>query len=85
MLHRFHDPSSLEESRNMSMFLAMHNSILTELKLGLQGVNGSEDLMCDIVNTCVNIYENRSYLTPNEKHGCIQVEFSNGSSCMSVD
>lgn len=36
---------------------------------------GYEELLADIVNLCVDYYENKMYLTPSEKHMLLKVSF----------
>ncbi len=36
-------------------------------------INGYEELLADIVNLCVDYYENKMYLTPSEKHMLLKV------------
>lgn len=36
-------------------------------------IPGYEELLADIVNLCVDYYENKMYLTPNEKHMLLKV------------
>ena len=38
------------------------------LQQQLEVISGYEELLADIVNLCVDYYENRMYLTPSEKH-----------------
>uniref|UniRef100_H2YIL7 Cytoplasmic FMR1-interacting protein n=1 Tax=Ciona savignyi TaxID=51511 RepID=H2YIL7_CIOSA len=79
-LKKMSDPQSIQESQNLSMFLANHDKITHTLKLALSvittnipGVSGSEELICDIVNISVNYYENKMYLIPSEKHMLLKV------------
>ncbi|KAF3834823.1 hypothetical protein F7725_027381 [Dissostichus mawsoni] len=67
-LRKMSEPSSIQESQNLSMFLANHNKITQSLQQQLEVINGYEELLADIVNLCVEYYENKMYLTPNEKH-----------------
>ncbi|KAL3047775.1 hypothetical protein OYC64_021864 [Pagothenia borchgrevinki] len=55
------------------MFLANHNKITQSLQQQLEVINGYEELLADIVNLCVEYYENKMYLTPNEKHMLLKV------------
>lgn len=43
------------------------------LQQQLEVINGYEELLADIVNLCVDYYENKMYLTPNEKHMLLKV------------
>ena len=67
------DPQTLQESQNLSMFLATQNKIRDTLKQSLQEVPGSEDLLSDVVNLAVYMYENHMYLLPSEKHMLVKV------------
>lgn len=50
----------------------------------LEVIPGYEELLADIVNICVDYYENKMYLTPSEKHMLLKVRFSPvyGAGCM---
>lgn len=37
-------------------------------------IPGYEELLADIVNICVDYYENKMYLTPSEKHMLLKVQ-----------
>ncbi|NXV91393.1 CYFP2 protein, partial [Calonectris borealis] len=85
-LRKMADPQSIQESQNLSMFLANHNRItqagpfllnqltfLWCLHQQLEVIPGYEELLADIVNICVDYYENKMYLTPSEKHMLLKV------------
>ncbi|KFO19736.1 Cytoplasmic FMR1-interacting protein 1 [Fukomys damarensis] len=72
-LRKMADPQSIQESQNLSMFLANHNKITQSLQQQLEVISGYEELLADIVNLCVDCYENRMYLTPSEKHMLLKV------------
>ncbi|GCC37897.1 hypothetical protein chiPu_0016406 [Chiloscyllium punctatum] len=72
-LRKMADPQSIQESQNLSMFLANHNRITQCLHQQLEVIPGYEELLADIVNICVDYYENRMYLTPSEKHMLLKV------------
>ncbi|XP_054997007.1 LOW QUALITY PROTEIN: cytoplasmic FMR1-interacting protein 1 [Sorex araneus] len=72
-LRKMADPQSIQESQNLSMFLANHNKITQSLQQQLEVIAGYEELLADIVNLCVDYYENRMYLTPSEKHMLLKV------------
>ncbi|GCB71620.1 hypothetical protein scyTo_0008886, partial [Scyliorhinus torazame] len=72
-LRKMSDPQSIQESQNLSMFLANHNKITQSLQQQLEVIPGYEELLADIVNICVDYYENRMYLTPGEKHMLLKV------------
>ncbi|XP_038220393.1 cytoplasmic FMR1-interacting protein isoform X1 [Zerene cesonia] len=67
------DSQSLQESQNLSMFLATQNKIRDTVKDALEKINGYEDLLADVVNICVHMYETRMYLMPSEKHMLVKV------------
>uniref|UniRef100_A0A4W4GN80 Cytoplasmic FMR1-interacting protein n=1 Tax=Electrophorus electricus TaxID=8005 RepID=A0A4W4GN80_ELEEL len=72
-LRKMSEPSSIQESQNLSMFLANHNKITQSLQQQLEVINSYEELLADIVNLCVDYYENKMYLTPSEKHMLLKV------------
>lgn len=41
----------------------------------MEVIVGYEELLADIVNLCVDYYENKMYLTPSEKHMLLKVSF----------
>lgn len=45
----------------------------------LEVIPGYEELLADIVNICVDYYENKMYLTPSEKHMLLKVRL--GHAC----
>ncbi|KAM3956068.1 cytoplasmic FMR1-interacting protein Sra-1 [Aphomia sociella] len=67
------DSQSLQESQNLSMFLATQNKIRDTVKDALEKINGYEDLLADVVNICVHMFETKMYLTPSEKHMLVKV------------
>lgn len=50
------------------------------LQQQLEVINGYEELLADIVNLCVDYYENKMYLTPSEKHMLLKVGAVQGRS-----
>lgn len=50
----------------------------------LEVIPGYEELLADIVNICVDYYENKMYLTPSEKHMLLKVRFghADGAVCL---
>jgi len=72
-LKKMSDSQSMQESQNLSMFLANHDKITSSLKLVLSGIQGYEELICDIVNISMNYYENKMYILPSEKHMLLKV------------
>ncbi|PZC70449.1 hypothetical protein B5X24_HaOG216182, partial [Helicoverpa armigera] len=67
------DSQSLQESQNLSMFLATQNKIRDTVKDALEKINGYEELLADVVNICVHMFETKMYLTPSEKHMLVKV------------
>ncbi|XP_046394058.1 cytoplasmic FMR1-interacting protein isoform X2 [Ischnura elegans] len=67
------DSQTLQESQNLSMFLATQNKIRDTVKENLEKIPNYEDLLADVVNICVQMFENKMYLTPNEKHMLVKV------------
>ena len=67
------DSQALQESQNLSMFLATQGKIRDTLKEKIKEIKNYEELFCDIVNTAITMYENKSYLTPAEKHTLVKV------------
>ncbi|KAK7504118.1 hypothetical protein BaRGS_00004422, partial [Batillaria attramentaria] len=67
------DMESLKESQNLSMNLATKNSMRDTLRDQLSQVPGHEDLIADVINTCVTMYETRMYLEPTEKYLLVKV------------
>ena len=67
------DPQTLQESQNLSMFLATQNKMRDMLKQSMQEIPGYEDLLCDVVTLAVYMYENKMYLLPQEKHMLVKV------------
>jgi len=72
-LTRFSDMRQQEESQNLSMFLASHDKITEELKTKLAVIANYDELMIDIISTCINYYENQRYLVPDDKHMYLKV------------
>ncbi|GAV08221.1 hypothetical protein RvY_17946 [Ramazzottius varieornatus] len=67
------DSQALQESQNLSMFLATQNRIRSTLKENLEKIEGFDDLLADIVNICLYMYETHMYLFPHEKHMLVKV------------
>merc|ERR1712106_1003892 len=67
------DSQAIQESQNLSMFLARQGSIREELKKALEKIKNFEELLCDIVNICLLMFETKSYLSPAEKHMLVKV------------
>ncbi|PSN54695.1 Cytoplasmic FMR1-interacting protein [Blattella germanica] len=67
------DSQTLQESQNLSMFLATQNKIRDTVKENLEKIVGYEELLADVVNICVHMFETKMYLTPTEKHMLVKV------------
>lgn len=67
------DSQTLQESQNLSMFLATQNKIRDTVKENLEKITGYEELLTDVVNICVHMFDTKMYLTPNEKHMLVKV------------
>ena len=67
------DSQTLQESQNLSMFLATQNKIRDTLKENLQEIPNHEELFSEVINLAVYMYENKMYLLPDEKHMLIKV------------
>ncbi|XP_065556681.1 cytoplasmic FMR1-interacting protein-like isoform X2 [Artemia franciscana] len=67
------DQQALTESQNLSMFLATQNKIRDTLKESLEKIPGFEELICDVLNACVQMFESKMYLLPEEKHMLVKV------------
>lgn len=65
------------ESQNLSIFLATNDIIRSNLKRALddadRGVPGYEEILCDVINTSAQMFENKLYLLPQEKHILVKV------------
>ena len=53
------DSQALQESQNLSMFLATQGKIRDTLKENLEKIRNYEELFCDIINTCMTMFENK--------------------------
>ena len=67
------DSQSLQESQNLSMFLATQNKIRDSLIKSLEAIPNHEVLLCKIVNLCHHMYEEGKYILPSEKHMLVKV------------
>ena len=66
--------SMIEESQNLSLFLANQNKITFLLKEGLETIQGYDDVLADVLTLCVKLYESNMYITPNDKHVLLKVQ-----------
>ena len=69
------DFQALHESQNLSMFLATHDHIRITLKKTLEAIPNYVELLSEIINICVNMFESpsRLFLTLAEKHMLVKV------------
>lgn len=70
------DSHTLQESQNLSMFLATQNKIRDTVKENLEKIPAYEELLSDVVNLCVQMFESKMYLTPSEKHMLVKVNIN---------
>ncbi|XP_060592934.1 cytoplasmic FMR1-interacting protein-like isoform X1 [Ruditapes philippinarum] len=73
ILNSLCDQAAIQESNNLSMFLATQNIIRDTLKTTLHTIPGYEDLFADIINICVHMYESKMYIDPHEKFMFVKV------------
>ncbi|CAL1540993.1 unnamed protein product [Lymnaea stagnalis] len=62
-----------EAMQKLSLSLATQNKIRDTLKIRVSAIPGYEELIIDIVNICVMMYEKDMYLEPTEKHMLVKV------------
>ncbi|KAH9489792.1 Cytoplasmic FMR1-interacting protein 2 [Bulinus truncatus] len=62
-----------QEFQNVSMNLATQNKIRDTLKTRLATIQGFEEILAEVINICVMMYEKNMYLEPNEKHMLVKV------------
>lgn len=55
------------------MFLATQGQITNKLKSKLEVVPGFDDLLCEIVDLCCSLYEQKAFILPAEKHMLLKV------------
>ncbi|VDN03135.1 unnamed protein product [Thelazia callipaeda] len=67
------DTKTLHEMQNLSMFLATQNKIKDALKTELQLIDNYEEVLADVINICVILFENHMYITPAERHMFVKV------------
>ncbi len=64
---------TVNEMQKVSMFLATQKIIRDKLKESLSQIDGFEDILAEIINSSVAMYENRVYVLPEEKHTLVMV------------
>ena len=57
------------------MFLATQSQITSKLKGKLEVLHGYEDLLCEIVDLCCSLYDQKAFILPAEKHMLLKVRF----------
>ncbi|KAK3576874.1 hypothetical protein CHS0354_012929 [Potamilus streckersoni] len=67
------DAQVTERSQMLGMFLANKNEIRRKLKVALMVIDGYDELLADVINISVNMYENKMYLEPSEKYMLVKV------------
>ena len=67
------DSHTPQESQNLSMFLATQNKIRDTVIENLEKIIGHEELLSDVVNLCVHMFETKMYWAPTEKHMLVEV------------
>jgi cytoplasmic FMR1 interacting protein len=67
------DAELMQETHALGTFLATHNQIRNTLKEGLQKIPNYEDLLIEIINLCVNMFDTKLYVLPEEKHMLVKV------------
>ncbi|XP_065670394.1 cytoplasmic FMR1-interacting protein 1 homolog isoform X3 [Hydra vulgaris] len=67
------DARALQESQNLTMFLATHDIITTKLKAGLEDIEGSDEVLADIIQQACYFFEFKMYVLPKEKHLLLKV------------
>lgn len=67
------DPADIQEEREVGLFLAMQHSITTKLQQSLQEIDRYDDVLAEVANECLAMYEQRQYVLPAEKHLLLKV------------
>lgn len=67
------DSQALQESQNLSVFLATPNKIRDNLRENLEKMQNYEEVLADVINICVEMFEQRLYVTLEEKHMLVKV------------
>ena len=63
----------IQESQNLSLFLANQNKITFLLKEGLGKIPGYEDVLLDVLLLFVKLFENNMFIVPHDKHMFLKV------------
>jgi len=59
------------------LYINIRISCREELKKALEKIKNFDELLCDIVNICLLMFEQKTYLTPAEKHMLVKVSLTN--------
>jgi hypothetical protein len=77
------DQKAVMKLRNLDLYQLYINNIFVfyreELKKALEKIKNFDDLLCDIVNICLLMFEQKTYLTPAEKHMLVKVGMKKNS------
>ena len=65
--------TDMARGQNLSLFIGTQGSIRNDLKAALGKIANYENLLCDIVNICLEMYEQKKYLSPVEKNMLVNV------------
>uniref|UniRef100_A0AC35U6R8 Cytoplasmic FMR1-interacting protein n=1 Tax=Rhabditophanes sp. KR3021 TaxID=114890 RepID=A0AC35U6R8_9BILA len=67
------NPDSFDQMHKLSTFLATQNKIKEDLRKELQLIPGFDEILCDIINIYVYLFDNQMYGTPDERHMFLKV------------
>ncbi|RDD41868.1 Cytoplasmic FMR1-interacting protein 2 [Trichoplax sp. H2] len=71
--HAIIEGGGIKDAQDFSLFLASQDAITTGLKKQLEEINGFEDVLAEVINLCINFYENKKYMTPKGKFMLLRV------------
>ena len=67
------NPAAVTEEREVAFFLATQNSITNKLRDTLEGIEYYDDVLGEIVNECISLYEKQRYVLASDKHMFLKV------------
>ena len=67
------NPEDIQEEREVGFFLAMQNSITSKLQASLQEIDRYDEVLAEIANECLSMFEQHQYILPAEKHLLLKV------------
>lgn len=73
VLRMLSDSQKLQESQNLSVFLATPNKIRANLSEALEKIQNSEEVLADVISICVNMFDQQLFVTVEEKHMLVKV------------